>query len=288
MTDSTPVFLPYRSEFGHMVMHHAPFVKACHNPRKRVICEPGYEALYPCELPHIHCDIRPDQNRREWASYDYEYLRYLEETVRESKDIPASADFIYPLPRHPENLDGLELFAPKPFAQVDLDSDIDVVICPRKRKFGRDKNWEHWGSVFDEIADRGLHLFAAGKHDASDVDSWRNRPCPRTSDRPGYYRAWDYDRPLDATIAAMNKAKLVLSTDNGLAHLAMLIGKPLVMIVCADDGVDRVAPRNQKVKTKRFARNNHKNVPIIHINAWNHPHIVADKVQVVMEMTNVV
>lgn len=110
----------------------------------------------------------------------------------------------------------LKRFVPSPHIhQLEHSSETHryrVVICPRKRQYGSGKNWEHW----DFLAKTLPGVFSAGAPDSS---YWVPGP-----------RAWDYPRFLDASIEAMLLADLVIATDAGLAHLAILCGRPLLLI----------------------------------------------------------
>lgn len=113
-------------------------------------------------------------------------------------------------------------FVPKPYKPQGVSA--DVVICPRFRQYGSAKNWPNWSWLAEQLTARGINTFAAGAPDSSaDV------ACPA---------AWDYERFLDASIEAMRSARLVISTDAGLAHLAVLCGAPLLLITHSG----RVAP----------------------------------------------
>lgn len=172
-----------RAEFGLLVRYHVPWVHALPGP-KRVEIEEGNEALYPSAAEHIIVERGNDDARRGlpgWAP---------------PKGAPEAR------------------FVPEPTVRVGLGP--DVVICPRKRSYGPNKNWDGWGYLLHQLGQSGFSVFAAGAPDSSDdVD------CPA---------AWEHERFLDASIEAMLAAKLVISTDAGLAHLAMLCGAPLLLI----------------------------------------------------------
>lgn len=103
-------------------------------------------------------------------------------------------------------------FVPEPFIRQGIKA--DVVICPRLRKHGSAKNWPHWSALTDLPG-----VFAAGAPDSSYDLAMLDAP-----------RAWDYARFLDASIEAIRSARLVIATDAGLAHLAVLCGTPLLLI----------------------------------------------------------
>ena len=142
--------------------------------------------------------------------------------------------------------------------------EIDVVVCPRKREYGKDKNWQHWHSLVDTLMLHGLSVFAAGHPNAS----YNSLSCKC---------AWSPDmgdRYLDNSIAAMLRAKIVLATDGGLAHLALMCGKPLLLISHGEglvaDGVDDVGKPYWPIKLERFVKENHCDAPIwVVYDAWH-------------------
>jgi len=255
---SATVFLPYRAEFGFIVMAHSPQVYAVDGP-KVVFIEYGLEALYPgCR--YIYVERREDRLRR--AGVENKFTRKIR---REWEKVLVKeygrVDWVLPDYRAPR-----KYFVPEPFEEVvGLPSEIDLVICPRRRAYGADKNWAHWSDLVKRLKDAGFRVFAAG-HPAT---SFCELDCPT---------AWGpeipTDRYLDVTIEAMKRAKAVIATDNGLAHLAVVCGKPLILISHGEglvaDGVDDVGKPYWPIKLKEYYfRENHLNVPIhvVH-HAW--------------------
>lgn len=192
------IILPCRSEFGLKLRYHVPAVHAL-GPGHWVYVEPGEEALYPLASRWIEVERRHDDDRHGWDDPEKDRIAGALNCVEVGKGDPQSR------------------FIPEPHVPRGITA--DVVICPRKRRYGADKNWDGW-----ELLAELPGAFAAGAPDSSyDV----------TCDR-----AWDYDRFLDASIEAMRSARLVVATDAGLAHLAVLCGTPLLLIT--HDGL--VAP----------------------------------------------
>ena len=253
------IILPFRGEFGMKLMRHVPQVNAisaCSRREKIVCCEPGEEAFYPSAMKFEICDKNDDDMRRESygkdSGYISKYMMYLKkkypkaEFVKTNKDMPC------------------EYFIPKPYVTYDIKN--DVVICPRKRNYGAEKNWKHWVETSKRLQSEGLNVFAAGAADSSyDV------PCSK---------AWEYDRCLDATIDAIGNSKLVLATDAGIAHLAVQCGKPLIMISYKNGIVSPgpVRDKNGKVVKKdywpimlhRFKAENHtgSDIKVVH-DSWD-------------------
>lgn len=181
MRERIPVL---RTEFGLLLRYHVPWVHA--RPGKKLVeIEPGNEALYPSADEFEVVDPTPDDERR---GIDRNALRRAER-------------------------DPAEFFVPEPFEKVSLPK-IDVVVCPRWRRYGASKNWGAWSNLVKRLSTP--NVFAAGAPESSDfVD------CPA---------AWHSARHLDVSIAAMRKAKVAVATTSGLAVLAVLCGTPLVLV----------------------------------------------------------
>lgn len=141
---------------------------------------------------------------------------------------------------------------------------VDVVICPRWRSYGSAKNWPHWKWLGQKLESMGYGVFAGGAPDSSaEVD------CRA---------AWNYPRFLDATIEAMLEADLVVATDAGLAHLAVLCGRPLLLIthhglvapgpVVDAEGREMQAQYWPVRMDEYYHAANHRNAPIRTTGAW--------------------
>ena len=252
------VFLPYRGEFGFVIMMHSPQVYAelsGYDGNSVVFCELGNEALYPGaseyrEVPYLHTDMRRE-------AVDLKLVQQIRNNFMWSgTELVKKAIFIPPDPRAEK-----KYFIPKPHVPVGDIIGCDVVVCPRKRGYGPDKNWRHWQPLVNELQSLGLQVFAAGAPDSSfDV-------------KTNSGRAWDYSRFLDASIAAMLSSKFVISTDNGLAHLAVVCGRPLAMISCRNglvaEGTDDKGRPYWPIQIKRFTKENHTGSPIeILLDTW--------------------
>lgn len=194
----------YAGEFGLKIRYHVPRVYAAMCAARRtgeptsIEIEPGEEALYPAADTYIVRDRDPDEIARMGRGR----------------------------PRLPRTWTAERRFRPTPYqVRSAFPAQTSVVICPRQRPAGASKNWTHWPWLAQTLMARGIPTFAAGIAEASDT-------------RVACDAAWYYDRPLDATIHAMRQADLVIATDAGLAHLAVLCGASLLLITYRD----RVAP----------------------------------------------
>ena len=239
------VVLPNRGEFGLKICYHAPAVHAIGTP-DMVIHEPGEAILYPRAQQTIEISPAKDDMRQGMKERD--------SVVAESvQNVLLGA---YPTTQQIRTNDKCRRVAFRAWAG-DLPVTPDVVICPRKRDYGSEKNWPHWQTVAEELTKAGLLVFSAGEKATS---------CETLGDA-----ASRYNNALVASMAAMQTAKLVVCTDSGLAHLAAMCGAKILMIV---DGEDRVAPGYWPVKRERFGDADLKMMPY----SWGNPHSVVDEV----------
>jgi hypothetical protein len=255
------VFLPFRGEFGFIIMMHAPQVRAEieRSPGEEIVvcCEPGNESLYPGATHYWSVTRRNDKDRR--ARLEVDYIEEIKQKVIEAYG-EKGVVFIPPDHSAPRSY-----FTPE--AKSGYPIVCDVVVCPRCRKYGENKNWIYWQEMIHLLESSGLSVFSAGAPDSSfDVKSNAGR-------------AWDYPRFLDATISAFKRASFVLATDNGLAHLAVMCGKKLAMISYENGlvapGEDDVGNDYWPIKIDRFRKENHRNTPIeILPNTWGDPNFV--------------
>lgn len=241
------LWLPYRGEFGHKVLWWAPSVYADKGP-KVVCCEEGEEALFPGAEEYLIVPRNQDSKRREYVHYDQAFLDQLKDSLPPRFQ---GYNIVVPSKSYPK-----EYFTPKPLKQYGIV--CDLVVCPRRRSYGQRKNWDHWPSLISRLVGRGFVVFAAGAPDSSmDVE------IPK---------AWDYPRFLDATLEAMGSAELCISTDNGLAHLAVACGRPLLLI----SSQGRTCPGHSGIRMRRYRSENHTGSPIEVIDAWDDPGKVED------------
>jgi len=238
------VFLPYRGEFGFICMYHAPQVYAVED-EKAVFLEAGMglEPLYP-NCDYFYVSSRADKERR--ARPEIEFINQIKDKYTSYlKDKYGGFDWVMF-----DTKASRRYFRPKPRKQYDVDvGELDLVLCPRKREYGADKNWKHWQELADALNERGFRFLSAGHPDTSfHLD--------------GVKGIWDYGVTyLDITIRAMLNARLVVATDNGLAHLAMMCGRDLALIShkkgLVADGYDDVGNPYWPIKLDRYNEENH-------------------------------
>lgn len=235
----------YRGEFGLKVFYHAPQVATiCEMEPTKVYIEPGDEALYP---------------------YAAEFGRVGRQNIDSLRVAPPPNYGVKPT-----------RFVPEPVIRRGITTDI--VVCPRFRLYGKNKNWPHWGELVARLGLEGHDVFAAGAPDSSHTDFG------------SIHGAWEYTRFLDASIEAIRSAKLVIATDAGLAHLAVLCGAPLLLItyrglVAPGPVFDSQGRRVRESYWKaghaphgdvcRFEEANHTGSAIGKLDAWDDPTKVA-------------
>lgn len=251
------IVLPLRAEFGLKLWWFVPAVHAIPGP-KVVYYEPGDEALYPSADALIEVPRQEDSLRRNVYSRDAEFVGRVRRHALHAFDGVPDVEFLTPDPSWPR-----KRFVPEPLVRWGIRP--DVVICPRWRDYGPAKNWPQWAALSQALQAADLKVFAAGAPDSSGpID------CER---------AWDYTRFLDASIEAVLGARLVVATDAGLAHLAVLCGTPLLMIThgnclvapgSSEDETGRVMDDGYwPVKRERYTEANHLGSEIVYLrDAW--------------------
>lgn len=163
--------------------------------------------------------------------------------------------------------DTLRFFKPEPHKQQMVYA--DVVICPRWRRYGASKNWKGWPRLAWLLKMDGHRVFGAGQ--------------PATTIYTDSDGCWNYKRYLDASIEAMLSARLVISTLSGMAVLAVLCGRPLLLVTYGE----KVAPGPvvdanglvmeaeygpaQEIIDELLTPVNHLDSPISVVDGWEDP-----------------
>ena len=216
MISSAYVILPWRSEFGTWIMNYVRFVNGFRHVAHQLVvcCRKGDEALFPAATSFFYdWEQVPDAQKNTKllkSSVNAEYLDQLRERLQEQFYGHTIVDPVLK-PRIDTDWD----FTPTPKIRRGLYA--DVVIAPRYRTHGEHRNFEHWSAVAEGLMDAGYTVAAVGAKETS-VD------IPNLSDY-----SWNHDN-LDSAIELMQSAKLVVTTESGMGHLAVLAGAPLKVI----------------------------------------------------------
>lgn len=149
--------------------------------------------------------------------------------------------------------------------KIKHEGSYDVLIAPRgKATSSPHRNWDGWTSLVARLTKANLNVLAAGREDMSS-----DCGLPLISS-------------LDKIAAAMLKSRFVLSTDSGLAHLAILLKIPLILLWGDELGV---IP-GQSYKQGCHARmESQKRAPIHHIiGAWsNHDFAIEESLKIIQQ-----
>jgi len=198
---------PWVGEFGWELMNWQGFLRKLAPRYQRVIvsCRAGQEALY-ADFAHefvLH-DIRGEANCNRLLRLDTP-----EELARVLALVPPGADLLRPLGSQPHERQHFVKFG---VARTDLATDI--VIHPRGRDHGSDRNWsrENWQRLFELLAPLGLRIGCIGLSNA-------------TQKLEGDFIELR-DRPLLETLDVLASTRLVVGPSSGPMHLASLCGTP--------------------------------------------------------------
>lgn len=261
-------YLPARWEFGWLCMCHAPQVNA--DPREKIVfAEPGLEALYPSASMVVEVRSMEDRAKRSAGDALRDELRAKWPRVTWVE---------------PDKSAERKPFSPKPFRPCPRMPFAPIVICPRRRAYGMSKNWQGWPEVAEQLHIAGRSPIACGAPGLSDkaVEPF----CVAATWRP----KWSSGYALDATITAMRQASLVIATDAGLAHLAVMIGVPLLLVSYGKDcrtapGLCRTAQEDAAgmdgapyipIQVDRYEAANHTGCQIeVMPDVWDKPMAVA-------------
>lgn len=249
----------YTGEFGLKVYFHAPVVYAM--GAVPVEIEAGDEALYP--------------RASEWHIVERE-----PETTPEASRRRGGVG-------RPKISGPAERFVPEPHETITSSGPPwDFVVCPRKRAYGDSKNWDGWPALTYGLRrlNGGSTLVAAAG-------------APDSSYDVGVGAAWEDERFLDLSIHMMLNTRLVIATDAGLAHLAVLCGAPLLLVtyrglVAPGPVIDSSGRKardsywragyDPAERVNRFEDANHTDSPIEYVDGWEDP---AKVVEVAERMT---
>ncbi len=216
MISNAYVILPWRSEFGTMMMHYVRFVHGFRHVAHHLVvcCRKGDEALFPTATSFFYDweQVADEQKNTKLLKSDFNanYLDQLRERLQEKYNGHTIVD-----PPLKTRIDKDWDFTPKPKVRRGLHA--DVVIAPRYRAHGEHRNFQHWPAVAQALLDAGLDVAAVGMKSTS-------------VDIPGLTEySWNHDS-LDAALELIQSAKLVVTTESGMGHLAVLAGAPLKVI----------------------------------------------------------
>jgi hypothetical protein len=205
------VFLPWFGHFGDLVRDVLPWIWAQYQPGDIIGGNPLHGLLYPVPPdPRLWAPVQAHYP----AGYDYRIRpEDLEERLRVvAQDLWPRADLVTWAP------DGEHY--PKPPIPLPEQHPVDVVLAPRAKPYEDAKNGWPWAILARSCRERGWIVGLAGSRAES-------------TDVPADVAAWDLDPASDAvtgTLRLLCGARVVVSLDSGIGHLASLVNAPQVVV----------------------------------------------------------
>jgi hypothetical protein len=205
------VFLPWFGHFGDLVRDVLPWIWAHHQPGDIIGGNPLHGPLYPAPPdPHLWAPVQAHYP----AGYDYRIRsEALEERLRAvAQDLWPRADLVTWAP------DGERYL--KPPIPLPEPHPVDVVLAPRSKPYEDAKNGWGWVDLARSCRERGWIVGLAGS---------RAESAEISAD----VAAWDLDPVGDAvtgTLRLLRGARVVVSLDSGIGHLASLVDASQVVV----------------------------------------------------------
>lgn len=200
-------FLPFIGEFGHYITKHVRGVYHCGLDNVIVSCKRGEECLFPTANGFFYDweDI-PDKQKMMCITANKRWR----ECIKKAEKIYENIQIHRPIGK----INMIPAFVP--VSDIEIPK-IDVCVGARKREHARAKNYQYWQDVIDMCRSRGLVVAVVGKRDM-------------TANLDADYYSYDYSDSTDAVVAMINKAKTIINSDSGLAHLTTLMQKEQIVI----------------------------------------------------------
>jgi ADP-heptose:LPS heptosyltransferase len=260
------IILPHVGfEFGQLIMTHVRWVHTI--PGTKVVCtRRGLEPLFPSATEFFYdwTDV-PDAQRHTKTIKATSTQMQLEAVQDHLLAKYPGAQVRFPIDgKKPQYFPNLPQgnFQPVPACPAPAWYP-EILVAPRFRKHGEARNFPHWNKVVQDLRGLGYHVGIIGVPETSaTIDGI-------TMDR----KAWGHDDNLGVTLHWMSKAKMVIATDSGMAHLAVLAGAPLLVVyeargkVPGPEGWPWILPHMQ-AHARAFCE------PVLE--CWSRPENVAD------------
>lgn len=246
-------YLPWRGEFGWMIMC---FVKKFHadlSPDKIICCKPGHECLFPTATKFFYdwLDILDSQKAGVAEVTDEDEISERVKNSFPNEEI----EFVHlsEVGWHNKHDFAQYVFIPK--SKYKLELKTDVIITPRKREIDSFRNWtqEKWQLVVDELNESGVTVGVCGNKETSfDISNVKHKS----------YEHID----VDSDVEMMNNAKLIITQESGMQYLSFLCQRPTFCIdhYHKDFGAD--LHRNLNIPFKEYKI------------GWEYPELLVDEI----------
>ena len=210
-------YLPWRGEFGWMLVSFVKKFHADQTPNKIICCKPGHECLFPSASDFFYDwqDILDSQKAGVAEVKDENIIK--EKVIEKFSD--GTIDFV-PLSSigwHNKHDYAHHTFIP--IAKNNFGLKVDIVIAPRNRVIDAHRNWtqENWQKVVDALVANDITVGVCGTAET----------CFPLSNIK--HRAYDYV-DVDSDVELMTNCKLVVAQESGLQYLSFLCQKPTFCI----------------------------------------------------------
>jgi hypothetical protein len=246
-------YLPWRGEFGWMIMC---FIKKFHadsSTNKIICCKRGHECLFPTAVKFFY-DWRdiPDSQKAGVATVTDEG-KIKKQIMKQLPD--DTIDFIGLSEVGWHNKHDFAQYTFIPQSKGNLGLKADIVITPRKRTMDAHRNWTHenWQLVVDGLNDYGITTGVCGNSETS--FHLKNVA----------YKSYEHI-DIDSDVELMNNAKLVVTQESGMQYLSFLCQRPTFCIdhYHSDFGAD--LHRNPDIPFKE----------VKHV--WNKPELLVEEI----------
>lgn len=217
MMGGTVVFLPCLGEFGYFIVKWIRYVHFFEAGRKVVCCREGHQVFFPSADEFIVApDLIPDCKRRGASCRPWTRNALVRYHASLLSDERMFFCFEYPFVGEEfgkDKLVGNFLLKPKVRGLK-----VDVVLAPRRRFMGRTAkyNLDLWPGVLARLRGAGLSVGVIGARESS-------------LDLRGDLVSWDFPDD-DACIEMMMNARVVVSPNCGMVHLAIFLRRPMVLV----------------------------------------------------------
>ena len=205
------VFLPWFGHFGDLVRDVLPWIWARYQPGDIIGGNPLHGPLYPAPPdPRLWEPVAAHYP----VGYDYRIRpEALDERIRATaQDLWPRADLVTWVP------DGESY--PKPPIPLPRQHPVDVVLAPRTKPYADAKNGWPWADLARSCRERGWIVGLVGSRAES-------------AEIPAEVAAWDLEPTGDAvtgTLRLLRGARVVVSLDSGIGHLASLVDAPQIVV----------------------------------------------------------
>lgn len=188
------VVIPERYRIGDTISFKVRRVPSLKCDRLTVCCPEAWAFLYPTATDFVFVDERLDGYGERRVVQDLKQQYPFAEFIKIGWEHPADDNFSVDIPERPA-------------------IQTDVLIAPRKKPdSSTHRDWQGWPMMAHDLQAVGLTVKAIGRADMS------------------FDCGLPFVEDLRDIAAHMAQTRFVVSTDSGLAHLAILLKVPLIVL----------------------------------------------------------